>query len=136
MQLMINDILKKTQSIVDNKIVINKTEPEEVKYFIVYLLHNDDIVYIGKASDVIQYVAERKDKYASTHYYFEEVSAIEIDNYLAFLILEIQPIYNIRINNNSKYISSSAAKRDYFIDKNSFKKVYKGWYYQSFLSYI
>lgn len=119
-----NDILKHTQLILDNKIEINKQEPKK-KYFLVYFLHNDDIVYIGRTLDVKVYVEERKVKYSATHYYFEEVAASEIDNYLAFLILEIQPIYNSQINKNSKYISCNTAKLDYFIDKTSFKKVYK-----------
>lgn len=119
-----NDILKHTQLILDNKMEVNRQEPQR-KDFIVYFLHHDDIVYIGKTLDVKVYVEERKVKYSATHYYFEEVAASEIDNYLAFLILEIQPIYNNQINKNSKYISSNIAKKDYFIDKTSFKKVYK-----------
>ncbi len=115
-KIMNKDILIHRQLILDNKIEINKQKPKK-KYFLVYFLHNDDIVYIGKSINVKTYIEERKVKYSATHYYFEEVEADEIDNYLAFLILEIQLIYNNQINKNSKYISSNIAKIDYFIDK-------------------
>ncbi len=45
-----NDILKHTQLILDNKIEVNRQEPQR-KDFIVYFLHHDDIVYIGKTLD-------------------------------------------------------------------------------------
>lgn len=121
------DILKKQEELKDKKIeILENIDEEIVRYFVVYLFHNDDIVYIGRTTNYIEYVKERKDKYNATHYTIEEINVNEIDNYIAELILELQPIYNNQLPNaNTKYISSNMAKKDYRIGKPEIKKIYK-----------
>lgn len=119
------DIVRKTQEIIKNKINIQTKENETIKYFIVYLICNDDIVFIGKTSNILEYIEERKEKYSITHYSFEEIEKDKIDNYMAEVILELQPIYNNRVPNNTKYISHNVAKKDYFIYKTEFRKVFE-----------
>ena len=118
------DMIEKLQDIFDGAIKIEGKLIEDIKYFIVYFIHDNDIVFIGKTSNVLEYVNERKEKYSASHYYLEEIDANIIDNYFAQLILEIQPVFNSRIPNNTKYISHHIAKKDYFVYKPEFRKVF------------
>lgn len=118
------DYLKKQLDIIDSKKLIVDKEVEQVEYFIVYFMHDRDIVYIGKTSNVFEYVHERKDKYSATHYNTEKVSIDNADNYLAEMILNIKPIHNKNIPKNTKYISNNQAKDKYFIHKPDFRKVF------------
>lgn len=117
------DIIKKLSDLKASKIKIAKESTSEVKYFIVYFFHDEDIVYIGKTSNAMKYTVERLEKYNATAYSHEELSEDEVDNYLAELVLELKPIYNKTVPKNTKYISSSVAKDRYFIYKPEFKKL-------------
>jgi len=130
------DIIKKTQELVAKRIDINSSEPDTVKYFIVYLLNGEDIVYIGRTSNAQEYLEEKKKKYSFTHYSIDEVDSTAVDNYLAETILSFQPIYNRNIPKNTKYISNNLAKQKYFISKLEFRKIfqeYGGFKYKSSL---
>lgn len=119
---MINTIEKKNQ-VTQLKAPIKKDINDTVN--IVYILNDDDIVYIGRTSQgVLKFVDEKSSKYHATHYYSEEIAAQDADNFLAELILKLQPIYNKNIPKNNKYISNSIAKESYFIPKIEFRKVF------------
>ncbi len=120
------DKLKKQQQISSLKITIASEEKGEDVVSVVFILNNDDIVYIGRTqAEPSVYVYERFKKYHSTHYYYEQVPLLDADNYLAELILNFQPMYNNRLPKNTQFISNNFAKEKYFIPKVEFRKVYK-----------
>jgi hypothetical protein len=120
------DKIKKHEQVVSAKQKIFNAEKNDDIVNIVFVLHNDDIVYLGRTQGVpAVYAFEKSKQYHATHFYYEQVSASDVDNYLAELILKFQPMYNNRVPKNTKFISSHLAKEKYFISKAEFKKIYK-----------
>jgi len=119
---MFDKIVKKNQ-VISEKRVFTPDEKDEDFTNIIFILNDNDIVYIGRTIKSIQsYLEEKFSKYHATHYYTEQVTTKDANNYLAELILKFQPINNKNIPQNNKYISNSMAKQDYFIDKRDFRK--------------
>ena len=119
------DILKKKQDIISKRIEKPKDKEDGNHTTMVCLLNDNDIVFVGKTSlELLKYVIEKKSKYNFTHYYSESILTNEIDNFIAELILEMQPIYNKNVLKNTKYISNNFAKEKYHIHRADFRKVY------------
>jgi hypothetical protein len=118
------DTLKKQQQVVARKQPIIKTDASQDLINIVFLLDYGNIVYIGKTKiEPLVYAYETSKRYHCTDFYSEVVSLSKSKDYLAELILTIQPLYNKKVPSSDKFISSNRAKKDYRISKREFKKV-------------
>lgn len=116
------DIIKKKAQVLDTKILVNVKELK--KEYVVYLINNQDIIYIGKTGEYAKYIVEKADRYIFTHYAIEEFLGNSIDDYVAELILNIQPINNKSVPKNNKYISITQCKNKYGIYASKFKKIW------------
>ena len=119
------DVIKKSQLVLENKISFVPIEVSDVRYFIVYFIFQESIIYIGKTTNVSLYILKKQDFFQFDSYYFEETFGDIIDDILAELILNFQPLHNANMPANTKFISSSIAKSKYRIDLKQFKKVFK-----------
>ncbi len=118
------DILRKSQEILKNKIEFNRVDKEISTIYIIYFINNDDIVYIGKSADHKKYIEDKKDNFLFTHYSLEKVNVDIADNYMAELVIKLEPINNKAIPKNTKYISAYSAKEKYGVYKPEFKKLW------------
>jgi len=118
------DIIKKAQLVLENKISFVPIEESEVRHFIVYFIFKEGIVYIGKTTNALQYILKKQDSFQFDSYYIEETFGDIVDDILAELILNFQPLHNVNIPINTKFISNSIAKSKYRVDLRQFKKMF------------
>lgn len=118
------DILKKQEDILKKKVCIKEKSIEEAESFVIYLIDANNIVFVGRTKEEIEvYINKKRKSIHATHYSVERVKDSEIDNYMAELIMKIQPIYNNKIPQNTIYISENQAKEQYHLGRREFKSV-------------